>query len=227
MDTIRSAPKTSRELAYEKYLQTPEWRIRRNRTLSDAGYTCQRCGVQRQLQVHHKTYDRLGAELPEDLEVLCRGCHEGHHYEETQEFIDIYTRILSEVEAESRFTDTASIIEEAKQRTAQRNIPYDADRFNAAIARVIQRFRFVPPTQDAALYEVAEDNEPISRAEARGILSQWGAAHLMKHIPEVKPMNLRQRECKRALSIVMQGIVEQVKRCDEAERAVEPKPEDA
>jgi hypothetical protein len=28
------------------------------------------------LHMHHRTYERLGAELPSDLQVLCRPCHE-------------------------------------------------------------------------------------------------------------------------------------------------------
>ena len=31
------------------------------------------------LDVHHKTYARLGCEAPEDLEVLCRACHDERH----------------------------------------------------------------------------------------------------------------------------------------------------
>jgi 5-methylcytosine-specific restriction endonuclease McrA len=39
-------------------------------------HQCQRCrrsGLT--LQVHHKTYERLGHESPADLEVLCTDCH--------------------------------------------------------------------------------------------------------------------------------------------------------
>jgi hypothetical protein len=31
------------------------------------------------LDVHHRSYARLGAELPADLEVLCRPCHGAEH----------------------------------------------------------------------------------------------------------------------------------------------------
>lgn len=30
------------------------------------------------LHVHHRTYERLGEELPEDLVVLCEVCHEAY-----------------------------------------------------------------------------------------------------------------------------------------------------
>ncbi len=41
-------------------------------------YTCARCGRIKSaanLQVHHLTYERLGNELPSDLQVLCHACH--------------------------------------------------------------------------------------------------------------------------------------------------------
>ena len=44
-----------------------------------AGNTCQRCEKSfhpSELDVHHRTYERLGHELPSDLQVLCRvTCH--------------------------------------------------------------------------------------------------------------------------------------------------------
>lgn len=39
------------------------------------------------LEVHHRTYARLGHELPSDLIVLCSKCHRRHHgtYDEAVE----------------------------------------------------------------------------------------------------------------------------------------------
>ena len=31
------------------------------------------------LEVHHRTYERLGEELASDLTVLCNRCHHVHH----------------------------------------------------------------------------------------------------------------------------------------------------
>lgn len=48
--------------------------------LQCAEYRCQSCGARNTvLDVHHKTYERLGFESAEDLEVLCRDCHEAEH----------------------------------------------------------------------------------------------------------------------------------------------------
>jgi hypothetical protein len=67
-------------LPYEEYLRTPEWRARRQESLRRARYRCQMCNSpEPPLEAHHRTYERLGEELPEDLFVLCKTCHQWHH----------------------------------------------------------------------------------------------------------------------------------------------------
>lgn len=67
-------------MPYSEYLQTKEWKNRRDRKLEASGYSCQVCnaaGVR--LDVHHRTYERRGAEEEHDLIVLCRSCHNLFH----------------------------------------------------------------------------------------------------------------------------------------------------
>lgn len=69
-----------RSMPYAEYLATPEWQDRRRASLALADGKCQLCGKSDGgVDVHHRTYDRRGCELPSDLTVLCRGCHEKHH----------------------------------------------------------------------------------------------------------------------------------------------------
>jgi hypothetical protein len=68
-----------RVVDYDEYLRSPSWREKRDYVLLRAGYRCQVCNGKERLEVHHRTYDRLGHEDPEDLTVLCRGCHEAFH----------------------------------------------------------------------------------------------------------------------------------------------------
>lgn len=69
-----------RALPYEDYLQTPHWKRKREEKLRAVGYRCQLCNSgSRILDVHHRTYERRGEELDEDLTVLCRVCHNWHH----------------------------------------------------------------------------------------------------------------------------------------------------
>lgn len=70
------------ELGYYKYIQSPEWRLKRAAALYHYGEKCCSCGVKRDLQVHHKHYRTLGREAMRDLEVLCRNCHSAVHEKE-------------------------------------------------------------------------------------------------------------------------------------------------
>jgi hypothetical protein len=65
--------------AYRRYLQSERWAARRGRILLRAGDRCERCGGGAPAEVHHLTYDRLGAERDGDLIALCAPCHRGAH----------------------------------------------------------------------------------------------------------------------------------------------------
>jgi 5-methylcytosine-specific restriction endonuclease McrA len=83
----RQAKKRAR---YQAYINSPEWKAKRRMAIKAAGHQCQRwvtvegvtwrCRETTHLQVHHVTYSRFGgAELLEDLLVLCKDCHRAHH----------------------------------------------------------------------------------------------------------------------------------------------------
>src|SRR6516165_10155986 len=56
-----------RTMPYREYLQTPEWQDRRRAALTRADRRCQVCNrSNRALHVHHRTYERRGAELETD-----------------------------------------------------------------------------------------------------------------------------------------------------------------
>jgi len=64
---------------YKKYLQSDEWKVKAEACKKLADYKCNRCDEVTKLQAHHKTYDRVGEELQEDLECLCEMCHNKEH----------------------------------------------------------------------------------------------------------------------------------------------------
>jgi hypothetical protein len=68
---------------YQDYLRSDHWRTVRKFTLYRQP-TCEECGASDHLQVHHLTYDNLGDENPEDLKVLCKGCHLKQHPEHSK-----------------------------------------------------------------------------------------------------------------------------------------------
>ena len=66
---------------YIDFMQSDEWNEIRKAALRRANYECEQCGARNtKLDVHHLTYDRFGGnEEPDDLEVLCRDCHDKEH----------------------------------------------------------------------------------------------------------------------------------------------------
>jgi len=64
---------------YLAYLQTRQWEMIAEAAKQAANYECALCMSDAHLNVHHRTYDRVGAELPTDLVVLCGACHKRHH----------------------------------------------------------------------------------------------------------------------------------------------------
>jgi hypothetical protein len=70
---------------YRAYISSPHWQQTRKEFLHDEGQQCNRCAIPRwlaqiaydqDLHVHHKSYANLGDEPWDDLEALCRRCHE-------------------------------------------------------------------------------------------------------------------------------------------------------
>lgn len=68
-----------KNLPYKEYLQTDHWKNTRKKALYKANYRCQLCNDNKNLHVHHRTYENLGQETTQDLTVLCKPCHEKHH----------------------------------------------------------------------------------------------------------------------------------------------------
>jgi hypothetical protein len=70
----------SESRTYWQYIRSSAWLESEARLeeLRRAGYRCRICNrgpYEIQIEVHHRTYARLGHERPEDLTTLCIDCH--------------------------------------------------------------------------------------------------------------------------------------------------------
>jgi hypothetical protein len=151
---------------YEAYMQSAWWRGNRNSALKRAGFKCQRCGSKNGLEVHHKTYERMGNEWDADLEALCRDCHSKHHVEEAS-VQRVYLAIVSECLKAERFTCLSDLLEAAKASCAQKHIPYDDRRIWQAVRMADANRRGVldapkPPPQ----LPVPPEGRPPTKQEA-------------------------------------------------------------
>jgi hypothetical protein len=68
-----------RTMTYQEYLRTDHWLKVRDAAVGRANFRCALCNSDVNLHVHHRTYERLGRELPGDLAVLCSACHDRFH----------------------------------------------------------------------------------------------------------------------------------------------------
>lgn len=77
-----------RKIWYRKYyLSSRHWRTLRKQKISSLRGMCENCGKHLTLyggsltflDVHHLTYERIWHERLNDLEVLCRACHQKEH----------------------------------------------------------------------------------------------------------------------------------------------------
>lgn len=97
---------------YEKYLQSPEWAAKRDQALERDARRCRACNSPEKLEVHHRTYARLGHEDLNDLTTLCESCHE--HFHRKMKQAEIMARTYSAPRTEQELTPI-----ERKRRQAQ------------------------------------------------------------------------------------------------------------
>src|SRR4051812_24840716 len=63
----------------EAYYASKWWQAQLDWYWRTYPHVCARCPQTNSLQLHHKTYERLGRELDADLELLCKRCHHKLH----------------------------------------------------------------------------------------------------------------------------------------------------
>jgi 5-methylcytosine-specific restriction endonuclease McrA len=60
---------------YNARIKSAQWKNMKRDLIRMRSQKCEKCGSCTSLQLHHKTYERLGKELMSDLELLCFSCH--------------------------------------------------------------------------------------------------------------------------------------------------------
>ncbi|MEM7779453.1 MAG: hypothetical protein AAF697_03560 [Pseudomonadota bacterium] len=68
--------------AYRDYLESDDWRKRRELILKRCGGVCEGCGIEPATEVHHLSYEHFMEEFLFELVGLCHSCHERCHLDE-------------------------------------------------------------------------------------------------------------------------------------------------
>lgn len=213
---------------YQSYLNSPAWRSTRNDALRRAKYTCERCGRRRDLNVHHKTYERLGAERPSDLEVVCFVCHNEHHREEAakSDSLGIYLKIVSSVLSEHQWATVADLSDAVKSLCATRKIPVDPPKIAKAISLVCAtRLKDGDKPFKSAVevdYDDPIDDRPFTHAQAVEFLARLGSPRVshwgVKSIPHVTMLTQAEADRRKALEMVAKEMQASIERCAALER---------
>ncbi|MDB6117617.1 MAG: hypothetical protein JWO08_1398 [Verrucomicrobiaceae bacterium] len=64
---------------YNRYLQSPLWKEKRDLVLQPEDFVCQGCRKARATSAHHTTYRHQGHEFLFELIALCQSCHDRYH----------------------------------------------------------------------------------------------------------------------------------------------------
>ncbi len=74
-----------KEKWYSEYLQSAEWRIKRDKVLKRAKGICEGCLERKATVVHHLTYRHIGNEFMFELLAVCKECHNRIHAQAERE----------------------------------------------------------------------------------------------------------------------------------------------
>lgn len=84
-DAKRAKEKAEFDAWYSGYLQSTEWKLKRQKVLRRCRNICEGCMQARANVVHHLTYEHVGNELLFELVGLCEACHDKAHAQQSQE----------------------------------------------------------------------------------------------------------------------------------------------
>jgi 5-methylcytosine-specific restriction endonuclease McrA len=113
---------TARSREYERHLASDEWQALRAARITAARGRCERCGDTEGLQLHHRSYDRLGKERDDDLELLCWRCHAEADQDRAEEQAELERSRRVEAFAEAKYGDDWTFLVDLDQAEAE----YDA-----------------------------------------------------------------------------------------------------
>lgn len=128
---------TKRSIGYDAYLRTEAWTRKRDIAIERAGRRCQVCNAPNDLEVHHRTYERVTHEADGDLTVLCARCHRFFH-----EIVGAVTgtRVMRPA--------TKSDVEQAATRWKRRGARANRSERKEGQRRAIERIRASRPQGD-------------------------------------------------------------------------------
>jgi len=230
VDRESSARRADAPSHYRAYLNSSHWLMVRNAALKRANYRCHKCGSKRDPNVHHKSYERLGNERDEDIEVLCFTCHNGLHLEQAQEEpVGVYVKIVSDVLACNPVAQIADISDETKRFCLAHKIPVKVALIDKAISLVCGTRMKDGKQPYQSVVDVPQDkwvpDLPLTAAQAVEMLARLRVmagvlgvtTPLVKPMPKAKLVTRHTADSIRAFEMVKQEMEASIARCEALE----------
>ena len=101
---------------YAEYLKSSHWSLFKFNIIAARGMKCERCNSLKDIDLHHRTYRRIGTELPEDVELLCRVCHNREHLVSSAERRWLYQWLFDHRKSPVRATPASQVILTSRPR---------------------------------------------------------------------------------------------------------------
>jgi hypothetical protein len=210
-----------RAMPYGKYLQTPEWRRRRNRALMLAAWRCEwpGCMATDALEVHHRRYEHLGEEPDADLTVLCPSHHRSSHHR-ADTLLRLHWRVIRDVINTGPFESFTDFAETVKARFHALRIAHDPHELNETLGMALREVALDVPTHPRRV-SVQESPAHISEQEARALLTDLRVRDLIRPMPRARLITRSQADQLKAMRLVIGEITRTMQRCDELEAHLE------
>lgn len=111
----------SRKEKYTEYINSEEWKQKREQAFIHRWMICQKCWSTSFLQVHHWTYKNLFKEKLSDLFILCNNCHFDLHQKYwTKDLFRATKAFIKWIELIPRKKKKRLPLEERKKRREER-----------------------------------------------------------------------------------------------------------
>lgn len=148
-----------RELGYEDYsdyIKSSRWKNTRARyRSSDRPQDCAICGAGDPIILHHRTYERLGAEALDDLLPLCLSCHEMVHELERRQSEEVGPEALIDAVRATQYAEQRELLVKAADLAT-------AERIRKSRRRICDSLRGL---LKQAQYEVADIDDELAAIE--------------------------------------------------------------
>jgi len=156
--------------AYAMFLESDFWRAMSLAKRKEADFTCERCGKREECQAHHKFYREHWFDVRmEDLECVCRGCHEVEHGLRVEVKVEVKVevgQVMSNPPAQEVTEWTWKSLQQARSHK----------RISRQEFQRVRKANHWPPPKAKKKRKKSQRKRTVSKAARRSMMRKWSNA---------------------------------------------------